>query len=151
MTPVTTLRDSIVDKIQKNEFGQAYKLIEYLETSASALNDKFDTGDILAEIGLAYYQMGNLQKAEEYWLKARNDYNDCHEGAVVSWLIGTVRWQIEMRNKFALNDWKMAIREFRVLANEAERNRLKDQFEWYEARIPELESSLLEQISIKFP
>lgn len=151
VTPVTTLRDQIFDKIQKNEFVQAYKLIEYLETSAAVLNDKFDIGDILAEIGLAYYRMGNLQKAEEYWLRARNDYNDCHEGAVVCWILGTVRWQIDTGNKFALNDWKTAIREFRILADEAEQNRLKEQYDWYEERIAELEKCMLEQISIQFP
>ncbi len=151
VTPVTILRNQITNKIQGGDFIQVYKLIEYLEMSAAALNDKFDTGDILTEIGLAYYRMGNLQKAEEYWFKARNDYNDCHEGAVVMWLLGSVRWQIDMRNKIALNDWKMTIREFRILANAAERNRLADQYEWYDQMIPDLEKSLAEQISIKFP
>ena len=151
VTPATTLRDQIADRIRTGDFIRTYKLIEYLETSAVALNDKFDTGDISAEIGLAFYQMGNLQKAEEYWLKARADYNDCHEGAIISWLLGAVRWQIDIRNRFALNDWKTAIREFRDLANKAERDRLEDTYNWYEARIPELEKCLAEQISIKFP
>jgi tetratricopeptide (TPR) repeat protein len=151
VTPATILRDQIVTNIKNNEFSKAYKKIDYLEACAGELDNIVDCGDIWVEIGMALYQMGNLLKAEEYWKKAVNDYPACHECAVARWLLGTAQWQNDTSHKFAMNNWNATIRGFRELADEAERDRLEDAFNWYEARIPELEKCLAEQISIKFP
>lgn len=151
-TPTTTILEKIIDSIQTDNYIQAYQMISYLEASAENLDNMVEISDIMVEIGLAYYQMGNLIMAEEYWSKAVAAYPvNSHEHAVTRWLLGSVQWLIETRNINAMNNWKGAISEFRCLADGAEMSRLMRVKNWYENRISELENSLVEQIAIKFP
>lgn len=149
-TPATTLRDQIEADIQGQNFRKAHQKIEYLEACVIDLDNSVDCGDIWVEIGLAFYRMGNLRNAEAYWKKAVTDYPECHECAVARWLLGTVQWEIDTSNMHAMNNWKTAIREFRELAEQAEKDRREEDKNWYGDRIVEFEESLQEQISIKF-
>ena len=151
VAPVTILRDQIDTAIQNQDFKKAHKQIEYLEACVGELDSGVDCGDVWVELGMAFYRMGNLRQAEEYWKKAVTDYPECHECAVARWLLGAVQWQIDTSNILAMNNWKAAIREFGELAAEAEKKRLMEDRFWYDDRISELEDSLREQLLIKFP
>ena len=155
-TPATTLILQVIGNVQSGNNTQAYQIIEYLDAIADELSNELrkpvDAGDIWSEIGLAFYQMGNIFEAERFWMKAVQSYPaESHEHAVVRWLVGAVQWSIETKNKDAVRNWKGAIREFRNLAEEAERqNRIGDK-DWYEEKKVEMENSLEEALSRKFP
>lgn len=152
VSPATNIVAKIIDSIQSGNYIQTYQMVDYLEANTSELESMVDIGDIWVEIGLAFYQMGNLNKAEEFWTRAVRDYPVIsHEHAVVLWLLGSVQWLIETKNINAMNNWRVAIREFGDLADRAQINRRINVKIWYGDRITELEESLEEQINIKFP
>lgn len=149
---ITTLREKIINNYRSGNLIQAYQMIDYLEASARELDRQIDIGDVWVEIGMAYFQMGNINKAEEFWTKAAGDYPvNVHEQAVALWLLGSVQWLIEKKNISAMNNWKESIREIGELADEAERLNLPEVKAWYEDRIREMEESLRDQILNKFP
>jgi tetratricopeptide (TPR) repeat protein len=155
-TPATTLRDQVIYYIKCRKYTQAHQTIKYLDAVAEELANELrkpvDAGDIWAEIGLAFYQMGNLFESEKFWEKAVTSYPpESHEHAVVRWLLGSAQWLVETKNVDAMKNWKGAIREFENLIEESEKKNEISKKDWYSSRIDEMEESLNAELSKKFP
>ena len=141
-------------KINNNNISssiEAYQALEYLKLLEGDRIDTFERGEIWAECGLLFYQLGNPFEAQTSLLKALENYPPrSHEYAVVWWMLGIVQWSLENKHSDAIRNWTLAIENFDQLKIQAEYSRQNSLVIWYETRIDEMEESLREKVREKF-
>jgi len=154
VSPILEIRDQVIGKINNNDISssiEAYQALEYLKIFEGDRIDTFERGEIWAECGLSFYQLGNPFESQSSLLKALENYPPgSHEYAVTCWMIGIVQWLLENRHSDAMMNWKRAIENFRQLKDQAEFDRQRSKVDWYSERISEMEESLRERVLEKF-
>ncbi|MFB5621122.1 MAG: hypothetical protein ACE5RC_08350 [Nitrosopumilus sp.] len=154
VSPIKDIRDQIAEKINSNNISsaiEAYQALEYLKFLEGDRIDTFERGEIWAECGLLFYQLGNPFEAQTSLLKALENYPPgSHEYAVVCWMLGIVQWSLENKHGDAMKNWNLAIERFDQLKIQAEYTRQNSLVVWYLTRIDEMVEGLREKVREKF-
>ena len=144
------MNNTILDKLEKNQFQDVYQLIQGLQALGKSSTDLLEHAEILVESGLAVYRMGNLNEAFNLLQKAVDSFTpESHHQAVSRWLLGMLQWEIPEKNKQAIISWKKCLENFDVLAHRADRQNQQTRVDWYRARRNSMALALDEKISEK--
>ncbi len=102
----------------------------------------------LIEAAFFEYELNDYKAAAEHLNEAWIRFQHNHQGAVILWLLGIVRWWIPSQRTLAMIHWEESIRLFHDLALQADKSNAQHQRIWYEQQLKLMPTCLKQWIEL---
>ena len=102
----------------------------------------------LIEAAFFEYQLNDFQAAADHLNEAWIRFQHNHQGAVILWLLGIVRWWIPSQRTQAMLNWEESIHLFQELALQADKSNEQNQRIWYEGQTKMMSACLKQWIEL---
>ena len=102
----------------------------------------------LIEAAFFEYQLNDFQAAAGHLNEAWIRFQHNHQGAVILWLLGIVRWWIPSQRTQAMLNWEESIHLFQELALQADKSNEQNQRIWYEGQTKMMSACLKQWIEL---